>query len=134
MDKIKKFIYGNREPAYSDRLPTQLLLICRALVGGYVIYLASGVVQGLSNTKSTKEFALFLGAVIIFVVFGVIFIFDSARNYYIGRYVGGKLDLGEKPSENLYNDAASDVVESQAVEVPDSQTVEVSEEHTEEQA
>lgn len=120
MDKIKQFFLGDREPAYSDKLPTQVLLTCRALVGGYLIYLAMGLTDGIKNPKDTKTLILLIVAVIVFVVFGFFFLYISLRNLIIGRYVGGKLDLGENLETTLDGKDAEDfddvITEDEAIE------------------
>lgn len=100
MEKIKEFIFGNREPAYSNRLPTQILLAIRVLVGGYILYLAKGLLDGRKDAESFRMLVIVTIAIVVFCVFGVLLIYDAARNYIIGRYVGGKLDLGEMPDDD----------------------------------
>lgn len=120
MDKIKEFFLGNREPAYSNKLPNQLLLTCRALVGGYLIYLAKGLIDELKNAESEKMVIISTVAIVIFVICGGLFLYDSLRNLIIGRYVGGKLDLGENPEVTLDGKDAEDfddiVTEDEAIE------------------
>lgn len=120
MDKIKEFFLGNREPAYSNKLPNQLLLTCRALVGGYVIYLAMGLIDGLKDSESEKMVIISTVAIVVFVICGGLFLYDSLRNLVIGRYVGGKLDLGENPEVTLDGKDADDfddvVTEDEAIE------------------
>lgn len=101
MDKIKTFILGNREPAYTNKLPNQLMLTCRVVVGGYLLYLAKGLVQDYSKTTSSTMSIVMIVAIVAFSVFGFLFLYDSIRNYIIGRYAGGKLDLGEDPNNFL---------------------------------
>jgi len=102
MDKIKEFIYGKREPAYTDKLPNQLLLTCRTLVGGYLFYLAYGLKDSIISPETEiKMRVIYIIVVIVFALFGAAFIYDSVRNLMIGRYVGGKLDLGERPENYL---------------------------------
>lgn len=108
MDVIKKFFLGNREPAYSDKLPTQLLLGCRALVGGYLYYTIAGLKDGILNPESQRMQIFLIAAAVLFAVFGGLLLYDSLRNFAIGRYVGGKLDLGEKPSESEVSDDVAD--------------------------
>lgn len=120
MDKLKLFILGNREPAYSNKLSTQLLLSCRALVGGYLLYLGYGLIEGIQTAETSKMRTIIIVAIIAFFAFGGLFFYDNVRNLMIGRYVGGKLDLGDNPNNALdcrdeedYDDV---VTEDEAVE------------------
>lgn len=120
MEKIKLFILGNREPAYSDKLPSQLILTCRALVGGYLIYLAKGLADGLNKSENEKMLPALIIAGVVFVIFGFYFFYVSVRNLVIGRYVGGKLDLGDNPETTLDGRDADDfddvITEDEALE------------------
>lgn len=124
MEKIKMFIFGNREPAYTNKLPNQLSLGCRAIVGAYLIYLAKGLIKDLAkNTTapySTNMKAILIAAIVIFIVSGALLLYDALRNFVIGRYPGGKLDLGENPNNALDAKDADDyddvVTEDEALE------------------
>ena len=120
MDKIKLFIFGNREPAYTNKLPTQLLLTCRALVGGYLFYLGYGLIDGIKTAETDKMRIILVVALIVFIIFGGLFLYDSVRNLVIGRYAGGKLDLGENPENSLdgkdYENYDDVVTEDEAIE------------------
>ena len=124
MEKIKLFIFGNREPAYTNKLPNQLSLGCRAVVGAYLIYLAKGLIKDLAkNTTapySTNMKAILIAAIVIFIVSGALLLYDALRNFVIGRYPGGKLDLGENPDNALDAKDADDyddvVTEDEALE------------------
>lgn len=124
MEKIKLFIFGNREPAYTNKLPNQLSLGCRAIVGVYLIYLAKGLIKDLAkNTTapySTNMKAILIAAIVIFIVSGALLLYDALRNFVIGRYPGGKLDLGENPDNALDAKDADDyddvVTEDEALE------------------
>ena len=120
MDFIKNFIFGNREPAYTDKLPNQISLTCRVLVGGYLLYLSYQLKDSGINAANAKSQMLFICAIVIFSVFAALMIYDVARNYFIGRYAGGKLDLGERPDEHLDGKSHEDyddvVTEDEAVE------------------
>ncbi|MDO4188927.1 MAG: hypothetical protein Q4D29_08030 [Lachnospiraceae bacterium] len=101
MEKIKLFIFGNREPAYTNKLPNQLSLGCRAIVGAYLLYLAKGLVDDFSTVKTSNMQIIITIAIVLFSVCGFLFLYDALRNYVIGRYPGGKLDLGENPDNAL---------------------------------
>ena len=120
VDKIKLFFLGNREPAYTDKLPNQISLGCRAIVGAYLLYLAKGLVDGYKTSSSSNMQIIVLAAIILFSICGAAFLYDGLRNYVIGRYPGGKLDLGESP-ENFLDGTDSDdyddvVTEDEALE------------------
>lgn len=120
MDKIKLFIFGNREPAYTNKLPNQISLGCRAIVGAYLLYLAKGLLDGLSTSESANMRIIVIVAMTLFTVCGVIFLYDALRNYVIGRYPGGKLDLGEDPDNFLDGKDSEDyddvITEDEALE------------------
>lgn len=100
MDKIKKFFLGNREMANSDKLPTQLALMARALVGGYVVYLGKGLVDAVKTADTVAKQYLFAFIVVVFCLFGGILLYVSLRDLVIGRHVEGKLDLDKGKNDN----------------------------------
>lgn len=120
MEKIKLFIFGNREPAYTNKLPNQLSLGCRAIVGAYLIYLAKGLIKDFNSASSSAIPAIMIAAIVLFVVCGFLFLYDALRNFAIGRYPGGKLDLGENPDNSLDAKDADDyddvITEDEALE------------------
>lgn len=120
VEKIKLFILGNREPAYTNKLPNQLALGCRAIVGAYVLYLAKGLVDDYSTSNTKSMQIIVIAAIVLFTVCGVLFLYDAIRNYVIGRYPGGKLDLGENPDNSLDGKDADDyddvITEDEAME------------------
>ena len=67
--------------------PTQALLAIRALVGGYVLYLAYGLF-----TSKDELTPLMWGAAIVFIVAGVALIVLSVKRFICGEYEGGKKD------------------------------------------
>lgn len=96
MNKVKEFFLGNREMATTEKLQTQLVLMARLLVGGYVVYLGKGLVDAVKTADTPAKQALFTTIVVIFCVVGGILAYVSIRDLAIGRYVGGKLDLGDQ--------------------------------------
>lgn len=100
MDKIKEFFLGNREMAKTEKLQTQLVLMARLLVGGYVVYLGKGLVDAVKTADTPAKQALFALVVTVFCVVGGILVYISIRDLAIGRYVGGKLDIGESEDED----------------------------------
>ena len=68
--------------------PTQMMLAIRALVGGYVLYLAYGLIG--SNEKTPLIYAF----IVLFVIAGILLIALSIRHYIRGEYEGGSSDSG----------------------------------------
>ena len=68
--------------------PTQMMLAIRALVGGYVLYLAYGLIR--SNEKTPLIYAF----IVLFVIAGILLIALSIRHYIRGEYEGGSSDSG----------------------------------------
>ena len=68
--------------------PTQTLLAIRALVGGYVLYLAYGLF-----TSKDELTPLMWGAAILFIVAGVALVVLSIKHFVCGEYEGGKRDI-----------------------------------------
>lgn len=120
MEKIKKFFLGDREPAYSNKLPNQMVLSCRALVGGYLLYLSKGLADDIIKKASEKMPVLLAASTAVFALVGAVLLYDCIRNFVIGRYVGGKLDLGENPEVTLDGKDAEDfdeiITEDEALE------------------
>lgn len=109
---LNKFLKGDRTPVYSDNLTNQLALTCRLIVGGYLLYLAYGLVESAINADEMFRLVMFAAAIVCFVLAGGYFAYSSARDLLIGRYVGGKLDLGERPVEaEVPTEENTDVVE-----------------------
>ena len=67
--------------------PTQALLAIRALVGGYVLYLAYGLF-----TSKDELTPVMWGAAIVFIVAGVALFVLSVKHFICGEYEGGKKD------------------------------------------
>ena len=67
--------------------PTQTLLAIRALVGGYVLYLAYGLF-----TSKDELTPVMWGAAILFIVAGVALVVLSIKHFISGEYEGGKKD------------------------------------------
>lgn len=96
MDKVIQFFLGNREPAHKDKLGTQLSLMARLLVGGYVFYLGYGLRDAVSTADGMGKAILFICIIAVFSIAGGILAYISLRDLIIGRYVGGKLDLDKE--------------------------------------
>ena len=65
--------------------PTQTLLAIRALVGGYILYLAYGLF-----TSKDELTPLMWGAAIVFIVAGVALVVLSVKHFICGEYEGGR--------------------------------------------
>lgn len=98
---LNKFLKGDRTPTYSDSLSTQVALTCRVIVGGYLLYLAYGLLGSVFNAENAFKQVMFAIAMMCFTLCGAYFTYSSGRDLIIGRYVGGKLDLGQKPEEEV---------------------------------
>lgn len=73
-----------------NNLPTQTVLIIRAVVGAYLLYVAY---QLLTSKDSSMERWAVLIFVAVFTLFGVFVIGFSIYLYAKGLYVGGKADV-----------------------------------------
>ena len=69
--------------------PTQMMLAIRALVGGYVLYLAYGLIRS-DDAKTPVIYAF----IVLFVIAGILLIALSIRHYIRGEYEGGSSDSG----------------------------------------
>lgn len=75
------------------KLPTQMMLIVRVLVGVYLYYTVYSLISGggiAAAEGGNKIF--FVLATILFVVAGAFLIVKSAKDLLAGNYEGGKLD------------------------------------------
>lgn len=73
--------------------PTQTQLAIRAIVGGYVLYLAYQIA-----TSKEELTWLMWAAVAVFVVAGVALVIMSVKHFILGEYDGGRADTDE-PAE-----------------------------------
>lgn len=73
-----------------NNLPTQTVLIIRAVVGAYLLYVAY---QLLTSKDSSMERWTVLIFVVVFALFGVFVIGFTIYIYAKGLYVGGKADI-----------------------------------------
>ncbi len=71
----------------SKTLPTQTLLVIRALIGGYVLYLAYGLIT--SKDEKTTMIYVFTA---LFLVAGILLISLSIKHFICGEFEGGKAD------------------------------------------
>lgn len=76
-----------KENGSRTNFPTQAVLTIRAIVGGYVLYLAYQIIT------SDSEISPFMwAAVALFIIAGVALIVMSVKHFILGEYVGGKRD------------------------------------------
>lgn len=99
MNKIIEFFLGNRTPAYTNKLPNQFSLTCRVLVGGYVAYLGMSLKDAIKNAETANSRIIFIVALVLFTVIGVLLAYCALRDLIIGRVAGGKLDLGDEEED-----------------------------------
>ena len=67
--------------------PTQTVLTIRAIVGGYVIYLAYQII-----TSGNKISAWMWAAIALFIIAGSGLVITSVKHFICGEYEGGKRD------------------------------------------
>lgn len=80
-------------------LTTKTMLICRIAVGGYLIYLSYGLISDMmkkSAQVSQGEYIAFVIAALLFVVVGILFIFQSLQSLRKGEYQGGEADTSSQ--------------------------------------
>ena len=77
-----------QEISEKSAYPTQTLLAIRAIVGGYVIYLAYQLV-----TSGDKMSIPIWAAVVVFIIAGAALIVLSVKHFICGEYEGGKKDV-----------------------------------------
>lgn len=92
------------EKIASRYLTTKAMLIIRILVGGYLLYTAYSLIEGLKVTQG-GELVFLAAAMIAFVIFGVCFILFSLKSLKIGKYKGGAMDAGEDAEEAAGTDS-----------------------------
>ena len=76
----------------NSRYPTQIMLLIRVAVSGYVLYLAYTLFRDRDSSTSMPAWALVL-ILILFVIIGVGVIVHSVYLYLNGMYEGGKADI-----------------------------------------
>lgn len=82
----------------SKFLPTKFMLTARVLVGGYLLYTAYSLIEGVVGGEGRDKY--FLGAFMVaFTIIGILLLLFSGRDLLSGKYVGGALDGGEIAEE-----------------------------------
>ncbi|MGN0412882.1 MAG: hypothetical protein ACI4FV_07570 [Lachnospiraceae bacterium] len=83
-------------------LSTRNWLLCKVLIGAYLIWNTYQLLQGISNYEGTQKM-LFLGFSVVFAVVGAGLIILSIRDILQGYYVGGPMDTSKKEEEEKEN-------------------------------
>lgn len=91
---------NNKDKKTKNSLPNQSMLAIRAVVGGYLIYLAYDILSTESVTAPRIGMILFC---ILFVVAGIVLITTTLRSFVKGEYIGGKADYTEDENEEEIN-------------------------------
>lgn len=86
-------------------LPNQSMLAIKAVLGGYLVYLAYDVMSTEILTGPRIGITLFC---ILFVIAGVMLLFSTIRSFIRGEYVGGKADFTEDENEEENNQPVID--------------------------
>lgn len=76
------------EPEKKTNYPTQMALTIRAIVGGYVVYLAYQII----TSKNALTVPMWIAAG-VFIVAGIGLVILSIKHYICGEYEGGKKDI-----------------------------------------
>ncbi len=77
-------------------LPNQSMLAIKAILGGYLVYLAYDVMSTEILTGPRVSITLFC---ILFVIAGIVLVVTTVRSFIRGEYVGGKADNTEEEYE-----------------------------------
>jgi len=83
-----------------NSLPNQSMLAIRAVVGGYLVYLAYDIFSTESPTVPRVGIILFC---ILFIVAGIVLVITTLRSFIKGEYIGGKADFTEDEYEEEIN-------------------------------
>ena len=84
---------SNKKQQY---LQSQSMLIIKAFLGGYLLYLAYDVISTEVLMETRMGIVLLC---ILFVVAGIVLVVMSVRSLIRGEYIGGKEDLTEEGYE-----------------------------------
>lgn len=87
---------NNSDKGSTDKnLPSQISLMARVLVGGYLLYISYSLVDSFINSQDAHKYML--GAFIaFFAIAGILLILFSGRDLVRGKYVNGKMDSNIK--------------------------------------
>lgn len=81
-------------------LPNQSMLAIKAVLGGYLVYLAYDVMSTEILTGPRLGITLFC---ILFVIAGIVLVITTVRSFIKGEYIGGKADFTEDEYEKENN-------------------------------
>lgn len=90
----------NKDKKQKNSLPNQAMLGIRAVVGGYLVYLAYDILSTESVTVPRVGILLFS---ILFVIAGIVIVVTTVRSFIKGEYIGGKADYTEDEYEEEIN-------------------------------
>lgn len=80
------------------RLPSQLSLLIRILVAGYLLYTVFSM-RDVGSRYSGGELMIFVAAMIVFGAAAAVIGGISARDLMRGRYIGGAMDENAEAGE-----------------------------------
>ena len=91
-------------------LPNQSMLAIKAVLGGYLVYLAYDVMSTEILTGPRVGITLFC---VLFVIAGIFLVITTIRSFIKGEYIGGKADFtedeyGEENNQSIIDDDAGD--------------------------
>jgi len=90
----------NKDKKAKNPLPNQGMLAIRAIVGGYLVYLAYDILSTESTTVPRIGILLFC---ILFVIAGSALVVMTIRSFVKGEYIGGKADFTEDEDDEEIN-------------------------------
>jgi len=85
-----------KEKNQKKYLPNPSMLAIKAVLGGYLVYLAYDVMSTEILTGPRIGIAIFC---ILFVVAGFVLVITTLRSFIKGEYIGGKADIMEAEDE-----------------------------------
>lgn len=91
-------------------LPNQSMLAIKAVLGGYLVYLAYDIMSTEILTGPRIGIILFC---VLFVIAGIFLVITTIRSFIKGEYIGGKADFtedeyGEEDNQPIIDDNDGD--------------------------
>lgn len=91
-------------------LPNQSMLAIKAVLGGYLVYLAYDIMSTEILTGPRIGITLFC---VLFVIAGIFLVITTIRSFIKGEYIGGKADFtedeyGEEDNQPIIDDNDGD--------------------------
>lgn len=86
-------------------LPNQSMLMIKAVLGGYLVYLAYDIMSTEILTGPRIGIMMFC---VLFVIAGMILVITTIRSFIRGEYIGGKADFTEEENEEENNQPVTD--------------------------